>query len=97
MKYHNKSLELLVLNRETKDYYRYTENGIMQKIAPIYKAPDYNNGRAHFLSSEKNVFGISINTLHFNLGIILLMCLILYITLYFDWLRKLIILIGKIK
>jgi hypothetical protein len=46
MKYHNKSLEVLVLNSETKEFFRETPYGYMQKIAPIYKEPDFSNGRA---------------------------------------------------
>lgn len=89
MKYHNKSLEVLVLNSETKTFFRETPFGFMQKIAPIYKDPDFSNGRAHFLASEKNLFGYSVGTFIFNLGMIWLMIVFLYIVLYFNWLRKL--------
>jgi ABC-type multidrug transport system ATPase subunit len=97
MKYHNKSLEALVLNTETNEYIRETAHGIMQKIAPVYKTPDFKNGRSHFYSSEKNIAGKTIDTNSFNLAVIWLMCIILYITLYFDGLRKLIALPGRIK
>jgi hypothetical protein len=60
----------------------------MQKIAPIYKDPDFTNGRAHFLASQKNFFGYSVDTLFFNLGMIWLMSAFLYISLYYKWLRK---------
>jgi hypothetical protein len=90
MKFHNKSLETLVLNSESKEIYRETPCGIMQKIAPVYKSPDFTSGRAHFLASQKNVSGIIIGTLGFNLAIIWLMCTFLYLALYFDWLRKVI-------
>lgn len=90
LKYHNKALEVLTLNSELKNYYRETENGIMQKIAPIYKSPDFALGRAHFFAPEKIVFGNTVDTLHFNLSIIWLMIGLLYTSLHFDWLRKLI-------
>ncbi|MBN1926063.1 MAG: ATP-binding cassette domain-containing protein, partial [Prolixibacteraceae bacterium] len=89
MKHHNKSLEALMLNSDLKDYYRETPNGIMQKVAPVYKAPDFKNGRAHFLASQKNFFGLKIGTLWFNLAVIWFMNLLLYLALYYDWLRKL--------
>ncbi len=89
MKYHNKSLEALVLNSETKEKYRETPYGYMQKIAPIYKEPDFKNGRAHFLASHKNLFGYPVGAFAFNLGMIWLMISILYIALYYNWLRKL--------
>jgi ABC-type multidrug transport system ATPase subunit len=89
MKYHNKSLETFVLNSETKQFYRETPYGYVQKIAPIYKTPDYNYGRAHFLASEKILFGKTYGTTAFNIGVMWLMSAFLYVALYFDWLRKL--------
>jgi ABC-type multidrug transport system ATPase subunit len=89
MKYHSKSLEALVLNAETKEFYRETPYGYMQKIAPIYKNPDFTNGRAHFLASQKNLFGYAVDTFVFNVGMIWLMTTFLYIALYYNWLRKL--------
>jgi ABC transport system ATP-binding/permease protein len=90
MKYYNKSLEVLVLNSETKQFYRETPHGYIQKIAPIYKDPDFTNGRAHFLASQKNLFGSNIGTFVFNVGIIWLMSAFLYLALYYNWLRKMI-------
>ena len=89
MKFHSKSLEALVLNSETKEFYRETPYGYMQKIAPIYKNPDFTNGRAHFLASQKNMFGYAVDTFIFNVTIIWLMSTFLYIALYYNWLRKL--------
>ena len=89
MKYYNKSLEVMVLNAEAKDFYRETPVSIMQKAAPIYKDPDFNNGRAHFLASQKRIAGKLFDTFWFNLSVIWLMCLALYLALYFDWMRKL--------
>jgi len=85
------------MNAGTNEFFRETNNGIMQKIAPIYKKPDFTNGRAHFLSAEKVVAGLAIDTLVFNLGIIWLMSLVLYMALYFDWIRNVIKKIGRIK
>jgi hypothetical protein len=90
MKFHNKSLETWVLNSESKEIYRETPCGIMQKIAPVYKSPDFKYGRAHFLASQKKVAGIFIDTFWFNLAVIWMMCIVLYLALYFDWLRKII-------
>lgn len=89
-RYHNTSLETFVLNTDSQVYYKKRADGIMRKIAPIYKLPDFNNGRAHFPSSEKIVLGHHIDTFAFNLAAIWLMSLILYLALLFDWLRKII-------
>jgi hypothetical protein len=88
MKFHNKSLEVLVLNSDTKEFYRETPDGYTQKIAPIYKDPDFTNGRAHFMASHKNVFGYTVDTFIFNLGVIWSMSAFLYLALYYNWLRK---------
>jgi ABC-type multidrug transport system ATPase subunit len=88
-KYNNLAIQDLVMNTGSSEYYRETENGLMQKIAPIYKVPDYNNGRAHFFASEKRVLGLSIPTLYFNVFVIWLMSLFLYAALYYNWFRKL--------
>jgi len=97
MNYHNKSLEDLMMNAGSKEYYRETGNSIMQKVAPVFKKPDFRNGRAHFLSSEKIIGELVINTLVFNLGVIWLMNIFLYLVLYFDWIRKILSGIGKIN
>ncbi len=89
MRYHNRAIEDMVLNRASNEFFRVTENAIMQKAAPIYKAPDFKYGRAHFLSSEKHLGNYHINTIYFNLFVIWMMTVFLYLALYFDWLRKL--------
>jgi hypothetical protein len=78
-----------VLNSDYGKAYRETPKSIMQKIAPIYKAPDFEYGRAHFFAPYKNLFGIKIPTLWFNLGVIWLFSIILYVALYYCWLRRL--------
>jgi hypothetical protein len=87
-KYHNIAIEDLVLNTNSKEYYRETKTGLMQKVAPVYKAPDFNLGRAHFLASEKKVFSLSVQTVWFNVSVIWLMSIFLYLALYFNWFRK---------
>ena len=88
-KYNNLAIQDLVMNTGSSEYYRETESGLMQKVAPIYKVPDYNNGRAHFFASEKRVLGLSFSTLYFNVFVIWLMSLFLYVALYYNWFRKL--------
>ncbi len=87
-RYNNLAIENLVMNTGSNEYFRETRTGLMQKVAPIYKTPDFNTGRAHFLASEKRVFSISVNTLVFNILIIWLMSLFLYAALYYNWLRR---------
>ena len=97
MKFHNKSLEALVLNSESSEVYRETPVGYMQKAAPIYKEPDFANGRAHFLASQKNLFGFTVDTFPFNVSVIWLMSAFLYIALYYSWLRNILQLSNRFK
>jgi len=97
MKFHNKSLEALVLNSDADKFYRETPNGYLQIIAPIYKEPDFKNGRAHFLASQKNLFGYPVGTFVFNVSVIWLMNILLYIALYYNWLRNVLRLSDRYK
>ncbi len=86
--FHNQAIESLAMNGGSNEYYRETASGLTQKVAPIYKVPEFNNGRAHFMASEKKIFSLSVDTLVFNVLIIWLMSILLYVALYFDWIRK---------
>lgn len=97
LKYHNQALEALVLNSESNDFLEETPAGYIQKVAPIYKDATMKNGRAHFLASQKNILGHAVDTFYFNLSIIWLMSIFLYIALYYNWLRKLLQLPERIK
>ncbi len=79
-----------MLNSEIVKFFRETPCGYMQKIAPVYKEPEFNNGRAHFLAPEKKLFHIKISTLTFNLSVIWMITLFLYIALYNNWLKKIV-------
>lgn len=92
-KYHNESLADLVKNVSEKERIIEYEGQLFQQINPIFLDPkpvgplDY---RAHFFAPQKNLFGTMVSTFLFNNIIIWVMTLILYITLYFELLRKLI-------
>jgi hypothetical protein len=67
---------------------------VIQKINPVYLDPtdlqhplDF---RAHFFAPTKYFLGYHISTLAFNIAIIWMMSLLLYVTLYFKVLRKLV-------
>ena len=92
-KYYNESLSDLVQNISEKNRILEYNGQLFQQINPIFLNPspkgplDY---RAHFFAPEKNLFGQTISTYTFNMLVIWLMTLILYITLYFELIRKLI-------
>lgn len=91
--YYNESLADLVKNVDEKERIIEFEGRLIQQINPVFVDPipdgplDY---RAHFFAPKKNLFGTMVSTFLFNLIVVWIMTLILYVTLYFELLRKLI-------
>jgi ABC transport system ATP-binding/permease protein len=92
-KYYNESLADLVQNVSEKDRIVEYNGQLIQQINPIFLDPkprgplDY---RAHFFAPQKNLLGATVSTFLFNNLVIWIMTVLLYITLYFELLRKLI-------
>jgi energy-coupling factor transporter ATP-binding protein EcfA2 len=99
--YHNESLSDLVRNVTVKNRYIEYNGEIVQQIDPIFNEPskpsnplDY---RAHFFAPVKYFLGLKFKTFTFNLIVIWLMTIVLYLTLYFELLRKAVSSNGKVK
>jgi len=91
--YHNEAIEQIVLNRrEINKLIKYKEQYIQLKD-PVFQTPIYKNGRAHFFASQKRLGNFLIDTFWFNVIIIWLTTIIFYFSLYFDVLRRAILLI----
>ncbi len=86
----NNSLSDMVTNKQSFKRIFETDNGFVQVMDPIYKMPESNYGRAHFYSPYKKIFGKTFETIWFNVMVIWSTILLLYFTLYFDVLKKLI-------
>jgi hypothetical protein len=90
-KYHNESLADVVTNISEKERIIEFDGRLIQQINPIFVDPvpdgifDY---RAHFFAPKKNLLGTMVSTYWFNILVIWIMTIILYITLYFEVLRK---------
>jgi hypothetical protein len=90
-RYYNESLADLVKNVNTKERILEYDGELLQQINPIFVDPKPRNAldyRAHFFAPQKYLFGIPMSTFAFNLTVIWLMTLLLYVTLHFEWLRK---------
>ncbi len=89
--YYNQSLADLVKNINTKARILEADGKLIQQIDPIFQVPrptsafDYSTG---FFFPTKNALGIHVSTYWFNLIVIWLMSIALYITLYFESLKK---------
>ncbi|MBA4058777.1 MAG: ABC transporter, partial [Marivirga sp.] len=92
-RYYNESLADLVKNVSEKERIIEHDGQLFQQINPIFLDPKPNgllDYRAHFFAPQKNLFGAPVSTFLFNNIIIWIMTVMLYITLYFELLRKLI-------
>ncbi len=98
--YHNESVSDQVKKVFEKNKILEYNNRLVQQIDPIYLDPRVTNPfsfRSHFYAPRKYFFGTFFDTFAFNIFFIWFLTLILYITLYFELLKKLFNLSGKIK
>lgn len=89
--YFNESLSDLVRNKKTTQRIIIEDGKLIQLSDPVFQdiqpthILDY---RTPFFASQKNLFGLKINTYLFNAIVIWLMSAFLYLTLYFELLKK---------
>lgn len=86
--YENKQLADMLLNRDAIDMTIMKDGKLIRKYQPIYMVPTSRAGRAQLYAPVKRIGQFEIDTLWFNVMFIWFTTLILFITLYFDWLRK---------
>jgi ABC transport system ATP-binding/permease protein len=95
--YYNKNLEDLVLDRFRVDKYVETGNRIIQKMDPGYMKPVSKSGRAHFYAPYKQTGNIEIDTYWFNIMVLWIVTILLYIALYYNLLEKLLTLFSNLR
>ena len=98
-KYHNEKLEDIVTNTYEKNKILRDGDNLIQQYQPIFHLPDNFSAvgiRAHFYAPKKLFFGKYYDTFWFDVIIIWLMSILLYIPLYYNHLRKLIEFFGRI-
>ncbi len=93
----NESLEELVTNNKTFNYYiEYMDGDMIQKRDPIYFDPTNKFIKAHFYAPRKMLFGVFVPTIWVNVMVIWFMTLVLYILLYFRVFKKFLDLMERI-
>lgn len=92
--YTNESISLLVKNMGSRQRLIQVRDEYIQKIYPIYQEPKHPTHmfdfRTLFYFPEKHLLGSYIDTLYFNTYMIWFMTIILFITLYYEVLKKLV-------
>lgn len=86
--YTNESLEDFVRNQNEKEKIIRFKNHLYQNYDQIYLDPEHKLVKAHFYAPRKQVFGVFINTLAVNVGVIWFMTIFLYVILYFKLLKR---------
>jgi hypothetical protein len=86
--YENKKLIFLVLNQENLKYTYETPNKIIQKYKPGYMKATSKYGRAQYFAPYKLIGNLPVDTYWFNIIVLWIVSLLLYITLYYNLLQK---------
>ncbi len=92
---YNKKLADIVLNRNRVKQIILYNGELIRKKDPIFMTPYSHIGRAQFYAPFKFIGNKKIDTFVFDNFVMLLMSLLLYIALYYDWLRKFIQLFSR--
>lgn len=91
-KYYNESVADLVRNVNVKDRIIEHEQQLIQQIDPVFLVPDAPSHaldyRAQFFAPKKHLFNAYFDTYHFNIAVIWLMSLVLYLALYLELFKK---------
>jgi len=96
--YNNRSLEDLVLGRTSIINKTFeTNKKIIQRFEPVYMHPTSKYGLAQFYAPYKQMGKITIDTYWFNIMVLWVVTLMLYITLYYNLLQKVVTLFNYIN
>ncbi len=93
--HHNKTLEeLLKSEGKWEDKIIHSESRLVRQSDPVYHTETISDGlldyRAHFFSPVKQFLGMQFDTFYFNLCVIWFMVFALFLSLYYNLLKKLV-------
>jgi len=96
-KNYNENLANVVLNRLTPGKIYDSDKMLIQKADPVFMRPGSKYGRAHFFAPYKQLGTLKIGTLLFNIIVIWIMTFMLFITLYYNILKRFIVFLESLK
>ena len=94
---HNENIANVVLDRFNTIKIYESEKKLIQKADPIFMNPGSKLGRAHFYAPYKQVGNLKIGTLFFNTFAIWIMIIFLFITLYYDVLKRFVVFLESLN
>ncbi len=86
--YENVQLSDILLNNKALDKIEQKGSLLISRYNPVYMESPSKIGRAQLYAAHKRIGNWKISTLWFNVMVIWFTCLLLYMTLYYDTLRK---------
>jgi energy-coupling factor transporter ATP-binding protein EcfA2 len=89
--YSNESIEDIVRKVFDKNKILREENHLIQMVDPIYQKPEPSSAvdfRTHFFAPSKHFAGHYFETLWFNITMVWVLTILLYVVLYFELLKK---------
>ena len=100
-KYYNESLGDLVRNINVSDRIIEYKGKLLQRIDPVFNEPSVEAGflnyRTHFFAPQKQFAGKLFDTFYFNIAVIWLMTICLYLVLYLELFAKMIRWFSNLK
>jgi ABC-type multidrug transport system ATPase subunit len=96
-KNYNENLANFLLNRLVTNKIYEADDKLIQKADPVFMRPGSKYGRAHFYAPYKQIGELKIGTLLFNLIVIWLMISGLFVTLYYNILKRFIAFLESSK
>jgi len=94
---YNENLANFLLNRLTVSKIYDADKQLIQKADPVFMRPGSKYGRAHYYAPFKQLGEWKIDTMYFNLVAIWLMIFVLFVTLYYNLLKRFIRLLESLK
>jgi ABC-type multidrug transport system ATPase subunit len=94
---HNENLADIVMNNMSKNKIYDAGERFIQKADPVFMHPGSKYGRAHFFAPFKQIGNIKIGTLFFNVIVIWMMAGMLFVTLYYNVLKRFIEVLESLK
>jgi hypothetical protein len=95
--HYNETLADIVLNRTSTIKIYDAGDRFIQKADPVYMNPGSRWGRAHYYAPFKQIGNLKIRTLVFNIIMIWIMIFFLFVTLYYNMLKRFISLLEMLK
>jgi hypothetical protein len=94
---YNENLANIVLNRLNTGKIYDAGNRFIQKADPVFMKPGSKYGRTHFFAPYKQIGNLKIGTLVFNVIVIWVIIALLFITLYYNVLKRSIVFLESLK